>query len=59
MTPEEFIKLIDDEIAECEELWDIYDEKGDRSKCKRIMGRKVSFEMFKRKVLKKIGGSVD
>ena len=53
VTPEEYIKLIDEEIAECEELWDIYDEKGDRAKCKQIMDRKVSFEMFKAKVLKK------
>lgn len=59
MTPEEFIKLIDDEIAECEELWDIYDEKGNRAMCKRMMTRKVSFEMFKIKVEKKIEGSVD
>lgn len=59
MTPEEFIKLIDDEIAECEELWDIYDEKGNIAMRKRTMDRKVSFEMFKIKVLKKIGGSVD
>lgn len=59
MTPEEFIKLIDDEIAECEELWDIYDEKGDRAQCKRLASRQMAFEMFKVKVLKKIGGSVD
>ena len=59
MTPEEFIKLIDEEIAECEELWDIYYEKGDRAQCKRVTSIKLSFEMFRAKILKKIGGSVD
>lgn len=59
MTSKEFIKLIDEEIAECDELWDIYDEKGDRAQCKRVTSIKVSFEMFKAKVLKKIGGSVN
>lgn len=59
MISEEFIKLIDEEIAEWNELWDIYDEKGDRANCKRVTIMKTSFEMFKAKVLKKIGGPVN
>lgn len=59
MTSEEFIKLIDEEIAEWDEIWDIYYEKGDRAQCKRVTSIRLSFEMFKAKVLKKIGGSVD
>ena len=59
MTNGKILKLIDNKIAECEELWDIYDEQGDREACKRVTSIKISFEMFKQTVLKEIGGSVD
>lgn len=59
MPTEEFIKLIDEEIAENNELWDMYYEEGNREGCKRASNRKIAFEMFKRKVLMKIGGSVN
>lgn len=58
MTTEEFIKLIDEEIAEYDELWDIFDEEGNTEGRKRASMRKIAFEMFKIKVLKKIRGSV-
>lgn len=59
MTNGKILKLIDNEIAECEELWDIYDEEGDRESCKRVTSIRVSFEVFKQRVLKEIEGSVD
>lgn len=59
MTNGKILKLIDNEIAECEELWDIYYEEGDREACKRVTSIRVSFELFKQTVLKEIEGSVD
>ena len=59
MTNGKILKLIDNEIAEYEELWDIYNEEGDREACKRVTSIRVSFEMFKQRVLKEIGGSVN
>ena len=50
MTNEEFIKLIDEEIADCNETWDIYYELNDRERCKKITAVKLHFELFKRKV---------
>lgn len=50
MTNEEFIKLIDKEIEDCEETWDIYYELNDRERCKKITRVKLRFELFKRKV---------
>lgn len=55
MTDGKILKLIDNKIAECEELWDIYDEQGDREACKRVTNIKISFEMFKQTVLKEMG----
>ena len=59
MTNGKILKLIDDKIAEYDELWEIYDEQGDREACKRVTSIRISFETFKQTVLKEIEGSVD
>ena len=59
MTNGKILKLIDNEIAEYDELWEIYDEQGDREACKRVTSIRISFEAFKQTVLKEIEGSVD
>lgn len=59
MTDGKILKLIDNKIAEYNELWDIYDEHGDREACKRVISIRIAFEAFKQTVLKEIEGSVD
>lgn len=59
MTDEKILKLIDNEIAEYNKLWDIYDEQGDREACKRVTNIRLSFEMFKQTVLKEIRGPIN
>ena len=59
MTNGKILKLIDNKIAEYDELWEIYDEQGDREACKRVTSIRISFEAFKQTVLKEIEGSVD
>lgn len=58
MSNEEFMQLIDEEIAELDDMWDIYYDKNDRERCKMASAKKLAFEMFRRKVLRKMGGSV-
>lgn len=59
MTDGKILKLIDNKIAEYNELWEIYDEQGDREACKRVTSIRISFEAFKQTVLKEMEGSVD
>ena len=59
MTNGKILKLIDNKIAEYDELWEIYDEQGDREACVRVTIMRISFEAFKQTVLKEIEGSVD
>ena len=59
MTNGKILKLIDNKIAEYDELWEIFDEQGDREACTRVTIMRISFEAFKQTVLKEIEGSVD
>ncbi len=58
MSNEEFIQLIDEEIAELDEIWDIHYDQNNYERCKKASAKKVAFELFKMKVLSKMGGSV-
>lgn len=59
MTDEKILRLIDNRIAEYDELWEIYDEQGDREACKRVTSIRIAFEAFKQAVLKEIIGPID
>lgn len=59
MSNEEFIQLIDEEIAELDEIWNIHYDQNNYERCTKVAAKKVAFEMFKRKVLRKMGGSVN